>query len=529
MRSLSRDEHVKGVFVRFGSTTLALARAEEFGRQMAPLRKRVPVVCHADGYGNASLLAAASACSEVWLTPAGSVEAVGLAAQLVFARALFDKLGVKVDFMQEGRFKGAEEPFTRDEPSAEARSSLEAALRGMRSAWVEAVERGRGATADTLGLEDGPYTAADARDKKLIDKLGFESEARERALELASVKPHPTVFGSGHDAHAGLGELLQTLTGGPRLGLPHVAVVRATGTISMSGGGGIGGRDGITQNDLGRVLRRLARDRNVRAVVLRIDSPGGSALASDLLWREVMTLRKEKPVVVSVGAMAASGGYYIASAASKILAERSSIVGSIGVVMGKFAVADSLAQLGVHVTVVPAREGGGPRAAYASPLVAWDDATRTKLEHAMKSTYRLFLDRIAEGRSTTVAAIEPAAEGRIMGGDEAKTRGLIDAIGGLGEALDLARELAHETPDLPIHIESEAAGIFELFGGGEDGEASRARLEREAKAKAMDALLAPLGPSAPLREDLFAYAGVLGPLAQGEHVLAAIPYVLTVK
>lgn len=526
---LSTNGATRGVFVRLGGAAFAMARAEEFARIMGPLRQSMPVVCHADGYGNASLLAVAGACSEVWLTPAGTVEAVGLAAQLVFARALFDKLGVKVDFMQEGRFKGAEEPFTRDEPSPDARSSLEAALGGIRRAWLDGIERGRGATAESLRLEDGPYTANDARDLKLVDKLGFEAEARDRTLELAGVKTRGVVFGRGNEPHSGLGELFRALAGTPQLGIPHVTVVRATGAISMAGGAGLGSSEGITQQEFGPVLRRLARDPLTRAVVLRIDSPGGSALASDLLWREVMDLRKTKPVVVSIGGMAASGGYYIAAAANKIVAERTSIIGSIGVVMGKLVLGGTLAQAGVHVTVVPAREGGGARAAYGSPLVPWDDATRGKLEHAMKSTYRLFLERIAEGRGTNVSAIEPAAEGRIMAGDEAKERGLIDELGGLTEAIALARALAHEGPRLPVHIEREAGGFLELLRGGNDGEASRRRLEREAKAKAVEAWLSPLDVAGPLRDDVLAFAGLLAPLSQNEHVLATSPFVLTVK
>ncbi len=526
---VSSNTAVKGIFVRFGGATLGMARAEELGRLLGPLRKKFPIICHADGYGNASLLAAATGCTEVWLTPAGSVEAVGLAAQLVFARALFDKLGVKVDFMQEGRFKGAEEPFTRDEPSPEARSSLEAALQGIRQTWLKAIEGGRGLSAEALGLEDGPYSAGDALDKKLIDKLGFETEARARSLELAGAQGRVVAFGGEADQGSGVGEIVRALAGTPQVGLPHVAVVRATGAISTSGGAGFGTSGGISERALTPVLRRLARDPLTRAVVIRIDSPGGSALASDLLWREVMNLRRAKPVVVSVGGMAASGGYYIASAANKIVAERSSIVGSIGVVMGKLAFGDSLGQLGVHVTVIPAREGGGTRAAYDSPLVSWDPATRAKLERAMKATYQLFLSRIAEGRSMQVTALAPAAEGRIMAGAEAQERGLIDALGGLTEAIVLARELAHEDPQMAAYLERETGGLFDFLRGGDRGEASLRRLEGAATAKAMAALLAPLGAAGPLREDILALAGMLAPLSLNEHVLAVTPFVVSIR
>ncbi|MBM4359257.1 MAG: S49 family peptidase [Deltaproteobacteria bacterium] len=529
IRQLEDSADTRGLFVRFGTSTLGVARAEELGRSLARHRVARPVVCHADGYDNATLLAAAVGCSEVWLTPAGSVESVGIAAQLVFARALFDRLGVKVDFMQEGRFKGAEETFTRNEPSEPARKSLEAALLAIREAWVSGIEKGRDGKADALGLEDGPHPAADARDKRLVDRLGFEAEARDRALELSSVRARRVAFGSSRETSGGLSEVVRGLAGAPRLGVPHVTVLRATGAISMGGGGGLGSSDGISHRELAPTLRKLARDPLTHAVVLRLDSPGGSALASDLLWKEVMELRKAKPVVVSVGGMAASGGYYIASAATKVVAERSSILGSIGVVMGKLSVAEPLANVGVNVTAVPANPAAGARATYLSPFASWDDATRDKLRGSMTKTYRLFLERIAEGRGVEVAAIEPAAEGRIMGGEDARTRGLIDEIGGLLRAIELARELAPGGKELPSHVERAGSSWLDLVRGDAGGETSRAELERAARKTAQEAILAPLAVNGPLLEDLSAFAGLVAPLAGGDPLLAAPPFSMSLR
>lgn len=529
LRDLQHRRDVRGVFVRLGAASIGLARAEEFGREGQLLRAKVPVVCHADGLDNATLLAASLACTEVWLSPAGSVDSVGLAAQLVFARTLFDKLGVKVDFMQEGRFKGAEEPFTRDEPSEPARKSLEATLLALRQTWLEGIEHGRERKADALGVEDGPHGAEAARQLHLIDHVGFEVDARARALELAGVTARSVAFGGSHDG-GGLGELLRAVAGSPRIGVPHVAVVRATGAIGMGGGSGLGRGDGISRRELGATLRRLEKDPLVRAVVVRIDSPGGSALASDLLWRDLMDLRKEKPVVFSIGSMAASGGYYLASAGTKIVAERGSIIGSIGVVMGKLSVGDTLGNLGVHVTVVPAKPDGGARAAYLSPFVAWDDPTRAKLSASMKQVYRLFLERIAEGRGVDVSAIEPAAEGRIMGGDDAKTRGLIDEIGGLSRSLELAKNLAKEPPELPVHVVEGGTDWLGLMQGDDAAEADGRRpLDEQAEQKLREALVGSLGGDSPLFDDLSACASVFAPLARGEHALAASPFFLHVR
>jgi protease-4 len=242
-----------------------------------------------------------------------------------------------------------------------------------------------------------------------------------------------------------------------------------------------------------------------------------------------MSLRREKPVVVSVGGMAASGGYYIASAGSKIVAERGSIVGSIGVVRGKLSVGESLDNLGVHVTVVPARADGGARAAYMSPFVSWDDATRAKLEQSMKQVYQLFLKRIAEGRGVEVGAVEPAAEGRIMGGEDAKSRGLVDELGGLSRALELARELTKSPVELPVDVVESGADWLGVLRGDEAASTASASLDAELRRRVRDALTASFGDSSPLLDDLGAFVGVTAPLMQGEHALVAPPFALVVR
>ncbi len=174
-----------------------------------------------------------------------------------------------------------------------------------------------------------------------------------------------------------------------------------------------------------RTLVRLAKDDDVKAVVLRIDSPGGSALASDLLWHALMDIRVKKPLVVSVGGMAASGGYYLASTGAWVFADEASIVGSIGVVGGKIAVGHALEKIGVHAETIPAKAGdprAAARAASESLLAPWDDATRARLLETMTSIYVLFLSRVGEGRKIPVEQVRASAEGRIFGGREEARR-----------------------------------------------------------------------------------------------------------
>ena len=197
----------------------------------------------------------------------------------------------------------------------------------------------------------------------------------------------------------------------------------------MGGGGGpFGGRDGITQKELSRELAEIEKNDDIKAVVLRIDSPGGSALASDLLWHDLMRIRAKKPIVVSVGEMAASGGYYLASTANVIFADPMSIVGSIGVVGGKVGIGGALERFGVHAETFPAakeKPGAAARAAYLSMLSSWDDPTKARVLETMSGIYDLFLARVAEGRKTTPQAIAPHAEGRIFSGREGKRLGLV--------------------------------------------------------------------------------------------------------
>ena len=234
-----------------------------------------------------------------------------------------------------GKYKGAEEPFTRDGPSPEARASLESTLSDMRSVWLDGLRAGRPAAAEAAP-EDGPYSAPTAKEQGLVDHVGYFDEAREALEREASAVRAVVRLGGGAAAGGGddLSDLLRAVAG-ESIGAAPVALVRADGAISMEGGSGLLGEGGgLVERRLVRTLTRLERDDDVKAVVLRIDSPGGSALASDLLWHALMRIRAKKPLVVSVGGMAASGGYYLASTGTVLYAEDTSIVGSIGVVGG---------------------------------------------------------------------------------------------------------------------------------------------------------------------------------------------------
>ncbi len=538
LRSLADPEsasssQTKGLLVRFGAR-IGFARAEEIGALLGKIRETKPVVCHSDEYGNATMMLAALGCSKIYVSPAGGVETVGIAAQLLFANRLLERLHVGVDFLQVGKYKGAQEPYTRNEPSPEARSSLEGTLRGMRAAWIAHVVEGRKKLSVGDAVEDGPWTPDDAVAHGLIDATGYLDDAKDEIEKLAGVDRVVPRFGGGPGGHGLLG-ILRSLGGSTRGSSPHVAVIEASGAITMSASSSLlGGNEGINERDLGRIVTRLSGDSSVKAVVLRIDSPGGSALASDLLWKRLRKLAAKKPLVVSVGDMAASGGYYLSCAGTKILAEPTSIVGSIGVVGGKLAFGKTLEEIGVHAETVAAAPdpAKAARATYNSTFSAWDDATRAKVLASMKAIYDLFLRRVAEGRGSTVEAVGSFAEGRIFSGLEAKERGLVDQIGGVGDAIDLARQLASLPKDTPFEVVEEETGLLgyleegERSGGGDDE--SSARSLADATRKAARDIAFPPGWDARL-PGAAAFLGSMSPLLDGDGALAAMPYGITLR
>jgi protease-4 len=525
---LRGDTSVRGVLIRLGTARIGLARADEIGGLLAGLGSRIPVWCHANEYGNTTLYLAARGCKRVWVAPGSSVDAIGIAAQMVyFHKLLAEDIGLDVDFLQVGKFKGAEEPFTRDGPSPEARESLESTLADLRAGWIDGFHAGRPAVA-VSAPEDGPYPPNGAKERGLVDDVGYFDDARD-ALERDTDAVRAEVrFGAGAPEASGgqFADILRTLVG-DSLATAPVAVVSATGSISMDGGGGLGGDGGIVERHLVRTLKRLERDDDVRAVVLRIDSPGGSALASDLLWHALMAIRAKKVLVVSVGDMAASGGYYLASAGATVFADATSIVGSIGVVGGKIAADRALDRVGVHAETFAAKTGdrdAASRAAYDSLLTPWDAPTRARVLETMTGVYDLFLARVAKGRGIPVDRVAASAEGRIFSGRDGQQRGLVDELGGLTEAIVRARAMAGLPDDARFDVAEEPEGILRMLADPEPRAAAQApSVVAGAMAVAVSSSLARIAPG------LAPFAGSLASLVAGERVLCALPFALTVR
>jgi protease-4 len=506
---------VKGLFVRLGPLEGSFGDLADWAALFDAYRAQKRIVhCHFDALDNLGF-ALANHCDRLTMTPAGMLDVVGLGAQLVHGRKLLELLGVRAELLQIGKYKGAAEPFTRDAPSEELRQSIDGMLDDLDHSFRAHLMRGGARSEQAVRelIDAGPFDADAARNRKLVDALAYDDEARASAKKAAAAAAVRALFPERKDGSLSLRDLLDALTAPEdddgsseaRLGLVFLDGEIVDGDQRSL--------ERAASEPFVKAMRRFADDARVRAIVLRIESPGGSALASDRMWHAVRRAAGRKPVVVSIGDMAASGGYYVASAGSHVLASPGSIVGSIGVVGGKLVLADLAQRVGVNVTSIERAE----HATWLSALEPFTPDERQRLEQLLSHTYQLFLERVSLGRKRTIEQLLPAAEGRVMGGERAKQLGLIDEIGGLGRAIALARERGKLPKDAPLARwpeQGDALGALRsLLGASAPGARLAADLER------LDHSTRAVASSAPLR----ALAHARSPL------LTALPFALIVR
>ncbi len=440
----AEDPDVAGVVLKVRGLSLGWARLAELRAGLARLKERgKKVVVHLESGDDADVFLA-SVADRVFLVPSGQLMIDGLRAEMsYFARAL-DKLGVHAEAVAAGRYKSAPRAVTHDEPSPEELEVENALLDGVYGALVDAIAEGRGLSADDVKavIDRGGLTATQALDAKLVDALCYEDEIEDRLEELA-----------GHKVSLRATLLRREARDVRWDAPPRIAVVPVLGSIAMEGGGGFpfgGGNAGA--DDFVEAVERAAEDDDVKAIVLRIDSPGGDALASDLMWRAVMKARDKKPVIASMGDVAASGGYYVAAGAHSIFAEDNTITGSIGVFGLLFNVERLADDLGVRSFTV--ERGANPGPSLLRPLT---DGQRRALEGSIEATYDRFLEAIVAGRGETMGldkeGVRALAEGRVWTGAQALERKLVDERGGVLAALADARERAGIDADEPVIVD----------------------------------------------------------------------------
>lgn len=464
LRALGRDKHVTALVVRFGDSDIDFPAAEELRAALAGFRtageKPRPIHCHAEAAANV-VYYAMSACDTIALAPGGEVMVSGVAAVPIHVKGTLDRLGVRADFLHIGAFKGAAEPLTRDRPSREMLETLGAILDERFAALVDGIAEGRKLAPDAVRqlIDTAMFSAEEALAARLVDKVALFEPWRDEVLAGAEW----TVVKVSDEGQPGLGKLMEMLGLAPRKRPtdPHIALVYAVGSVvDGKGGGAIGARREIAPRTLGSALRILAADESVKAIVLRIDSGGGSALASEILWQTVAEAKKAKPVIVSMGGVAASGGYYIGCGATRVFASRTTLTGSIGVVGGKLAIGGGLKKIGVSAFPV----GRGRRALVYSTLAPWNPDERAAIKKMMQTVYDLFVARVAQGRGKDRAAVDAIAQGRVWTGRAALERGLIDKLGGLEDALAEARALSKLGEEIPLEVYPPQPTLMDWLG-----------------------------------------------------------------
>ena len=434
IHAAAADDRVTGLIARVSGTQLGIAQIEEIRTAIAEFRESgKPTIAYTETFGEGGDgtldYYLASAFDEVWMQPSGEIAMTGLRLEMPFLRSMLADLGIRAEFAAREDYKSAADMFVRDEMSPAHRRNLEALLRSWMTQITGDIAAARGLEAgDVQDLIDKAPLAADvAVEAGLIDTLGYRDEA-ERSVR----------------ADAADASLYPFMDYALQVEAPEdaalVALVHGVGPIHLGEASG----DGFSASDMGSdsivAALRQARDTDgVVAIVLRLDSPGGSYVASDTIWQEVRRTREAGiPIVVSMGNVAASGGYFVAAPADAIVADRATITGSIGVLSGKFVLEGLWADLDIGWDGV----GFGANSDMYSPNQPFTEAQWLKLDETLDRIYEDFLLRVADGRGMERDAVREVAQGQIWSGTDALERGLVDELGGLRTAIAVALEKA---------------------------------------------------------------------------------------
>ncbi|MCA2254994.1 signal peptide peptidase SppA [Mycobacterium intracellulare] len=456
----AEDPRVAGLIARVQLTASPSAAVQELREAIVAFTAAKPSLAWAETYPGTLSYYLASAFGEVWMQPAGSVGLIGFASNATFLRDAFDKAGIEAEVVARGEYKSAANRFTEHGFTEAHREAVTRMLESIREQVWEAVGTSRKLDAAALdALADrAPLLREEAVSSGLVDRIGFRDEAYDRIAELVGVKDvseenaPPRLYLSRYAA-AARPRLTPPVPSVPgRRPKPTVAVINVDGTI-VDGRGGPQflpfGSSTVGSDTIAPALREAAADDSVSAIVVRVNSPGGSVTASETLWREVKKARKRgKPVVASMGSVAASGGYYIAVAADAVVASPATITGSIGVLTGKLVIRDLLGRLGVGSDTVRTNANADAWA-IDTPFTPEQRAHR---EAEADLLYADFVARVADGRNLTKDAVDRVARGRVWTGADALERGLVDELGGFRTALRRAKILAGLDEDADVRI-----------------------------------------------------------------------------
>jgi len=515
-RKAKVDRRITAVMLDIDMTDAGWAKSEELRGAIQDFRTSgKPVYAYMEMGLNKDYYIA-SACDKIFVPPPGEIFTIGLAADVMFFRGSLDKLGVYPDVYQIGAYKSAGDMFTQKQMTDAHREYINSMLDDLYGRYVQGIATSRNKTVDEVKnlIDNAPYTAAQAKDAGLIDGAMYREEVEKELKKRLGYK-------DSDELHIARGADYRQISQ-ESLGLnkgEKIAVVYASGDI-VSGRSSFGsaGQETIGSDSMLRTLNEVRDDKTIKAIVLRIDSPGGSSLASDIIWRAIESAKAKKPVVVSMSDVAASGGYYIACNANRIVAQPSTITGSIGVVGGKPVVRGFYDWIGISNEYVMR----GKNAGMFRETEKFSESEQAKFKEFLNSTYDDFITKVGKGRNKDKEFIDSIGQGRVWTGSQGKERGLVDEYGGLDKAIEIAKQLANIPADRGIQrvIKPQPPTFLEqLLSAGDDDSEADAQARQEAS------LLSAVPED--VREGL-RYAQLLDRASKGEPVYL-MPFKLRIK
>jgi protease-4 len=469
------DKRIKAILLDINMSGVGWGKAEEIRDAITDFRSTgKPVYAYVE-FGLNKEYYIATACDKIIVPPPGELFITGLAADVMFFRGSLDKLGIYPDIYQIGKYKTAADMFKQKQMTDAHKEYINSLLDDLYNRYVNAIAQSRHKTPDEVRalIDDAPYNAAKAKEAGLIDDAVYKDDVEKQLKKLLGYKDTDSFVAVRGVDYRDVSPESLGLNKGER-----IAVIYATGDIgSGSSQNSPSGDQSIGSDTVAKALNDAAADKSIKAVVLRVDSPGGSGLASDIIWHAVEAANQKKPVVVSMSDVAASGGYYISASASKIIAQPSTITGSIGVLAGKPVVRGLYDWLGISNEYVLR----GKTAGMFRETEKFSDDERAKFEDWIKTTYyQDFVPKVAKGRKKDPQFVDSVGQGRVWTGAQARERGLVDEFGGLDKAIEVAKQLAKIPADKGVErvILPYPTTILEQLLSGE-GENSNTKVEQQ--------------------------------------------------
>lgn len=469
------DKRIKVILLDVNMSAVGWGKAEEIRDAITDFRSSGKEVYAYIEFGLNKEYYIATAANKIIVPPPGELFINGIAADVMFFRGSLDKLGIYPDIYQIGKYKTAANMFKEKEMTEAHREFINEFVEDLYQRYINTIAKARNKTPDEVRtlIDNAPYNAEQAKNAGLIDEAMYRDQVENMLKkQLGQKESDPLIATRSHEYRNVSPESLGLNKG------ERIAVIYATGEIgSGSSQNSPSGDQSIGSDTVAKALNDAAADKTIKAIVLRVDSPGGSGLASDIIWRAVETANQKKPVVVSMSDVAASGGYYISASASKIIAQPSTITGSIGVLAGKPVMRGFYDWLGISNEYVMR----GKTAGMFRATEKFSDDERVKFEEWIKTTYyRDFVPKVAKGRGKDAEYIDSVAQGRVWTGGQAKDKGLVDEFGGLDKAIDVAKQLAKIPAEKGVQrvILPYPTTFLEqlLYGGGEN---SNTELEQQ--------------------------------------------------